>query len=69
MGDGFVGVCLDLIEEKRRCFVVNVYAKCNLHDKRKLWSDILMSNRVLARGCGVCWKISTLLELVPKEGV
>jgi hypothetical protein len=43
IGDGFVGVCLDLLLENRRCFMVNVYAKCNLRDKRKLWADLLMS--------------------------
>jgi hypothetical protein len=43
MGDGFVGVCLDLLNENRRCYVVNVYAKCNLQEKRRLWRDILMS--------------------------
>jgi hypothetical protein len=49
-GDGFVGVCLDLVEEKRRCFLVNVYASCNLRDKRKLWSDITMSKRGFGDG-------------------
>jgi hypothetical protein len=40
-----VGVCLDLISESLRCFIVNVYAKCNIHDKRRLWYDIFMSKR------------------------
>jgi hypothetical protein len=43
IGDDFVGVCVDLIVENKRCFIVNVYAKCNLRAKRKLWSDIRMS--------------------------
>jgi hypothetical protein len=43
VGDGFVEVCLNVVNENRRCFVVNVYAKCNLLDKRRLWGDILMS--------------------------
>jgi hypothetical protein len=42
-GVGFVGVCLDLIGESRRCFIINVYAKCNLRDKRSLWGNLLMS--------------------------
>jgi exonuclease III len=41
--DGFVGVCLHLLAEDRKCFVVNVYAKCNLRDKRSLWNNIIMS--------------------------
>ncbi|KAK2444918.1 hypothetical protein QL285_015908 [Trifolium repens] len=49
-GEGFVGVCLDLVAENSRCFIVNVYAKCNIRDKRKLWSDILMSKRGFGDG-------------------
>jgi hypothetical protein len=36
VGDGFVGVYLDLLAEERTCFVINVYAKCNIQDKRRL---------------------------------
>ncbi|GAU23240.1 hypothetical protein TSUD_172690 [Trifolium subterraneum] len=43
IGEGFVGVCLDLVGVLRKCFIVNVYAKCNLRDKRRLWGDLLMS--------------------------
>jgi hypothetical protein len=43
IGDGFVGVCLNLLVEDRICFVVNVYAKCNIREKRGLWENILMS--------------------------
>jgi hypothetical protein len=43
VGVGFVGVCLNLVNENRRCYVVNVYAKCNLVDKRRLWGEITMS--------------------------
>jgi hypothetical protein len=42
-GVGFVGVCLDLIAENRRCYIVNVYAKCHIRDTRRLWDDICMS--------------------------
>ncbi|KAK2449806.1 hypothetical protein QL285_008962 [Trifolium repens] len=45
IGDGFVGVCLHLLAEDRRCYFINVYAKCNIHEKRRMWSDILMSKR------------------------
>jgi hypothetical protein len=50
IGDGFVGVCLDIIDESRRCFIVNVYAKCNFRAKRQLWRDILMSKRGFGEG-------------------
>ncbi|GAU09987.1 hypothetical protein TSUD_393040 [Trifolium subterraneum] len=43
--DGFVGVCLDLVDLQVRVCVINVYAKCNLSDKRRLWSDLLMTKR------------------------
>jgi hypothetical protein len=49
-GCGFVGVCLDVIRDQSRCFVVNVYAKCNLVDKRRLWGEILMSKRGFGGG-------------------
>jgi hypothetical protein len=29
-GEGFVGVCLDLVDKHVRVCVINVYAKCNL---------------------------------------
>jgi hypothetical protein len=54
VGDGFVGVCLDNIGSNgvvQRCYLVNVYAKCNLRDKRRLWADILMSKRGFGEGC------------------
>ncbi|KAK2445529.1 DNA-(apurinic or apyrimidinic site) endonuclease [Trifolium repens] len=44
-GYGFVGVCLDVVQDQSRCYIINVYAKCNLVDKRRLWSEILMSKR------------------------
>lgn len=35
-GEGFVRVCLDRGVQRRRCYVINVYAKCNLDAKRRL---------------------------------
>jgi hypothetical protein len=43
IGDGFVGVCLEWGVTKKICFIVNVYAKCDLNAKRRLWDDITMS--------------------------
>jgi hypothetical protein len=44
-GCGFVGVCLDVVQDQSRCYVLNVYAKCNLSDKRCLWREVIMSKR------------------------
>jgi exonuclease III len=44
-GEGFVGVCLDLVDKQIRCCVINVYSKCNLRDKRRLWQEVLMTRR------------------------
>lgn len=44
-GFGFAGVCLEWVVRKIRCFIVNVYAPCNLVGKRKLRQDLLMSKR------------------------
>jgi exonuclease III len=53
MGEGFLGVCLDLISEQRRCCFVNVYAKCNIQSKWKMWEEIVMSRRGFG-GCLWC---------------
>ncbi|MCH88726.1 reverse transcriptase, partial [Trifolium medium] len=50
IGEGFVGVCLQFVGELRCCYIVNVYAKCNLRAKHRLWSDILMSKRGFGDG-------------------
>jgi hypothetical protein len=49
-GDGFVGVSLDWGIHKKRCFVVNIYSKCDLNSKRNLWSDLLMSKTGFGNG-------------------
>lgn len=40
-GPGFVGVCLEWGVLRTPCFVVNVYSKCSLADKRELWQKLL----------------------------
>ncbi|MCH79404.1 LINE-1 reverse transcriptase like [Trifolium medium] len=45
VGEGFVGVCLEWGASKTICFVVNIYAKCDLPSKRRLWDNLLMSKR------------------------
>jgi hypothetical protein len=34
-----------VVEEQKVCYVVNVYAKCDLQSRRELWECILMSKR------------------------
>jgi len=40
-GEGYVGVCLEWGVEKVRSIVVNVYSKCELGTKRRLWEALL----------------------------
>jgi exonuclease III len=49
-GEGFVGVCLELANDLSRCYIVNVYAKCDISAKRRCWGDILMSKRGFGEG-------------------
>lgn len=49
-GSGFLGVCLEWGYSKQKCFVVNIYAPCNLAGKRKLWEDLKMSKRGFGGG-------------------
>jgi hypothetical protein len=49
-GDSFVGVCLEWREIKRRCFIVNVYSKCNISGKRILWEHLVELKNNLGRG-------------------
>jgi exonuclease III len=41
MGEGFVGVCLEWGVLRVKCFLVNVYSKCDLASKRRLWSNVI----------------------------
>jgi hypothetical protein len=43
IGEGFVGVCLEWGVMKDICFIVNVYAKCDINAKRRLWANLAMS--------------------------
>jgi hypothetical protein len=49
-GEGFVGVCLEWGRLKSICFVINVYSKCDLASKRRLWSNILICKRGIGDG-------------------
>jgi hypothetical protein len=49
-GESFVGVCLEWGVLKRRCFIVNVYSKCNMSGKRILWEHLVASKNSLGSG-------------------
>ncbi|CAJ2642584.1 unnamed protein product [Trifolium pratense] len=49
-GEGFVGVCLEWGVLKTICFVVNVYSKCDIVSKRRLWNNLLNCKRGLGDG-------------------
>lgn len=40
-GEGFVGVCLEWGPLATRCFLVNIYSKCDLVSKRRLWDNLV----------------------------
>ena len=41
VGEGFVGVCLEWGRNKKRCFVVNIYSKCDLPARQRLWANLV----------------------------
>lgn len=49
-GDGFVGVCLEWGPLATRCFVVNIYSKCDLVAKRRLWDNLVEVKEGLGDG-------------------
>jgi hypothetical protein len=69
-GDDFDGACLNVVEEQRVCYVVNVYAKCDLQARRELWECILMSKRGFG---GDAWCVvgdfNSIRELEDRRGV
>jgi hypothetical protein len=40
-GPGFIGLCFKWGVNKTRCYVVNIYAKCALRDKRMMWEKLI----------------------------
>ena len=42
MGECFVCVCLEWGALKKKCFVVNVYSKCDLPAKKRLWENLVL---------------------------
>jgi hypothetical protein len=54
-GLGFVGVCLEWGTSRKHCFVVNVYSKCSLVDKREMWEKLLVLKASLV---GEAWCVA-----------
>lgn len=69
-GEGYVGVCLEWGVLKHRCVVINVYAKCNLAAKRRMWDSI--TNERKTRGGGtwcVLGDFNSVLRRDERRGV
>ncbi|KEH24139.1 hypothetical protein MTR_7g104745 [Medicago truncatula] len=54
MGEGFVCDCLEWGALKKRCFVVNVYFKCDLAGKRRLWENLALLRNTFGDGVWCC---------------
>jgi len=52
-GEGYVGVCLEWGVEKKKCMVVNIYSKCDLVVKRRIWEALVeeRENRGVGAWC------------------
>jgi len=50
VGKGYVEVCLEWGVLKHRCYVVNVYSKCDLVAKKRIWDRLVELRRSLGEG-------------------
>lgn len=50
VGEGFVGVCLEWGSNKERCFVVNIYSKCDFSANQRLWENIVLLRNMFDDG-------------------
>jgi hypothetical protein len=70
IGDGYVGVCLDWGVLNHRCFIINVYSKCDLPAKRRLWERLLELRRSLGDGaCCILGDFNTVGSGEERRGV
>jgi len=53
-GESYVGVCLEWGVDKTRCFIINVYSKCVLVTKRRLWEYLFEERRSRGGGLVCC---------------
>jgi hypothetical protein len=69
-GEGFVGVCLEWGVHNKICFVVNIYSKCDIAGKRRLWETLLMSKRGFGGGAWcVIGDFNAVLNREERRGV
>jgi hypothetical protein len=69
-GDSFIGVCLDWGINKKRVFIVNVYSKYDLNDKRILWDNLVMSKLGFGGGAWcVLGDFNAILNSGERKGV
>jgi len=50
VGEGFVGVCLEWGRSRERCMVVNIYSKCDLAAKQRLWEKLVLLKNTFGDG-------------------
>jgi hypothetical protein len=67
-GPGFVGVCLEWGPFKKQCFVVNVYSKCSIAEKREIWDKMLGLKGSLGEMSGVWLGILIRCYMSLREG-
>lgn len=69
-GEGFVGVSLEWGVLRRRCVIINVYAKCEIEAKRRLWERLTIARRNLGEG-GWCimGDFNSVGESIERRGI
>jgi hypothetical protein len=67
VGEGFVGVCLEWGRNKELCFVVNIYSKCDLPAKRRLWDNLALIRNTFGMGAW-WWEILMRWPMLMKGG-
>ncbi|KAK2407515.1 hypothetical protein QL285_043126 [Trifolium repens] len=66
----YIGVCLEWGATSQRYFIVNVYSKCDLSGKRRLWESLVMSRNELGRGAWcVLGDFNAVLHRNERKGV
>jgi len=66
--EGFVGVSLEWGVQRRRCVIINIYAKCDIESKRRLWERLILARRNLGEGGGAFWGILVVFGVKQRFG-